>query len=157
MKTASQNLLSVIKGKKVLFLENDSELYDDLGNVETFLINNNVPYTAMCSLKDKPFSDILEAINKTDILIFQTQWVYDISKRLKEYVYSLKSKKIIIEVYIYDPTWFYKPKVVHDVYILKTNNILFDGRYETDPTPNWEFYKLRPKKPFWTYKNKFNN
>jgi len=157
MKTPAQNFLSVVSGKNVLFLENDSGLYDDLANIEIFLKLNKVKYTVLCDIGDIQFEDITKAIELADVIIFQTQWVMNISMEIRDYMFTLKAKKIVIEAYINDPTWYYKPRSIHDVYILMPNSTLFMGQYEDDPTIYWKFYKLRPKKPFWTYKNNFDN
>jgi hypothetical protein len=158
MKTASENFLSVVSGKQILFLESDDELCLDLEHIETFINANNINNTVLCDLGEVPFEKILEAINNADVIIFQTTWVTEISTKLSDYIFKLKDKKYVIEVYIDHPTWYYRPKKVpHEVYIMKANGWMFDPMYEDDPLPYWKFYKLRMHKPFWTYKNNFDN
>jgi hypothetical protein len=84
--------------------------------------------------------------------VFQTQWVYDISKKLLEYVKSIPKKKIVVECYIYEPTWFYKRQhgSKHDVYVYSCD-VLFGEENKENET----FYKLT-NKPYWSYKNEFN-
>lgn len=158
MKTAAENLLDVVTGKQVLFLENDDGLCLDLNHIETYLQVNKVDTIALCNLSEVSFDKILEAINNADVIIFQTTWVTEMSTKLSDYIYQLKDKKHIIEVYIDKPTWYYKPRrIPHDVYVMQANGWMFDPMYEDDPVGYWKFYKLRLHKPFWEYKNKFDN
>lgn len=64
MNQIHENLLSVIKGKKVLFLENDGGLYQDLDVFEKWLINHKIKYKCLFNVVDVPFKKIVSAINK---------------------------------------------------------------------------------------------
>lgn len=79
-------------------------------------------------------------------IVFQTRWLYNISKDLLAYATSMSSKKIFIEVYISEPTWYYSSQhgTHHDVYIYSS----IAGVIET-------FYKLT-EKPYWDYENGFD-
>lgn len=148
--TPSENILKTLKGKKVLFLENDNGLYHGLDCFEQRLIENKIKYKALFNLKEVPFEEIVKTISKYDCIVFMTQWIYEISRKLKDYMFSLKDKKIVIEVYISEPTWYYKPKSAHDVYIYSCYR-----PWKDDPMKNEKFYKLT-QKPYWDYKNEFN-
>jgi hypothetical protein len=142
--TVKQNLLQLLIGKKVLFLENDDGLYHGLDKLEKFLIKNKIEYSCLFDLSTFEFDYIVKKIFEHDVIVFQTQWVYKISHQLKEFAYGMQVKKIFIECYLGDPTWYHKPNVIHDVYILRS--------YEST---DWKFYKLSAK-PYWEYKNKFD-
>lgn len=148
--TPEQNIAKTLKGKKMLFLENDNGLHHGLDELENILKRNNIEYAVLFEIDKKPIEDIIKAINEHDGIIFMTQWVYEVSRKLKEYMFSLKEKKIVIETYISEPSFYYKPKSAHDVYIYKCPMIFSkpDKKHES-------FYKLS-QKPYWDYKNKFN-
>lgn len=156
MKTAGENLLGVISGKFILFLENSEDLSIDLEHIEIFLKQNKLDYKALNDLPNLDFEVIAEAIRTSDVIVFQTTWISTYIKRLHDYLFSLKEPKHLIEVYIDKPHWFYKPNTKHEVYIMRTNSHLFDPMFEEDPTPYWELHKLHPKVPIWKFKNKFD-
>lgn len=144
MKTASENLLGVVKGKFILFLENEEDLSIDLQHIGTFLTENKLDYKALNDLPNLDFEVIAEAIRASDVIIFQSTWVAAIVSKLHEFFTSLKDPKHIIEVYTDRPHWFYKPETAHEVYIMRTNSYLFDPMFEDDPLPYWELHKLHP-------------
>lgn len=147
MKTVHDNIVDVLKDKSVLFLENDNGLYNGLDTLENILIENKIKYNCLFDLTSLSKEYIINQIHLYDAIVFQTTWTYDISKELYKFLESLKDEKIIIEHYINEPSWYYKPKVVHDVYICK-----IDDNFDEDW---WSFYKLSDK-PYWDYKNKFD-
>jgi hypothetical protein len=148
MKTAKQNIVSLLTHKKVLFLEGDNGLYHGLEKVEQILIDAGIEYKALFNVRERPIDDIVAHIMQYDAIIFQTQWVYQVSQEIKKFAFGMKSKRIFIECYLSDPTWYFKPKVAHDVYILKA-----PLQWQTEE--DMKFYKLS-QKPYWDYKNKFN-
>lgn len=150
IKTPTENIIKTLKGKRILFLENGSCLENGVEEFERILKGAKIEYTILFNLSKVPLNEIVKAINEHDGIIFMTQWVYDVSRKLKEYMFSLKEKKIVIEAYISEPTWYYKPKTIHDVYIYSC--MVPWGRAEKETE---KFYKLS-KKPYWDYKNKFN-
>lgn len=154
MKTPEQNIKKVLAGKKVLFLENDNGLSDYGGQTEfeDILKKNGIEYTLMLGLSDNyTMEEIVKAIHSHDCIVFMTQWVYEIAQKLRDFMFSLQEKKIVIEVYINEPSWYYKPKdAVHDVYIYTCQVIWDEADKETE-----SFYKLTDK-PYWDYKNKFD-
>lgn len=150
MKTPEQNIARTLKGKKVLFLENDYALYERLRVFENILKRNNVSYTTLFDLENVVLDEIKEQILLHDAIVFETTWATNVSKDLREYVTNLKDKKIIINVYINEPKLHYRIKgIPHDIYIFTSAD---------DEEDTWiatEFYKLT-NKPYWEYKNKFN-
>lgn len=147
IKTPQENIVLVLNGKKVLFLENDNGLYHGLDNLEDILKQNSIEYTCLYEVSTLPMEQITKAIAEHDAIVFQTQWVYEVSKKLLQYMTALKEKKIVIECYVgTDPTWFYKPDVVHDVYVLSASDLDW----------TWRFVKLHKTKPYWDFKNKFD-
>lgn len=147
MKTPIENIVTTLTGKKVLFLENDNGLYNGLDQFEQILIDNNIEYKCLFDVQGQELSSIIKAIKECDAIVFQTTWVYEKSRMLRDYLFESVDKKIIIECFSrVDPTWFYKPDVVHDVYIAQ--HMFFRD-------PEWTFCKLT-KKPYWDYKNKFD-
>ena len=156
MKTASENLLGVVRGKFILFLENDADLSIDLEHIELFLKENKLDYKALNDLPNLDFEAIAEAIKASQVIIFQSTWTAAIVSKLNEFFIGLKDPKDIIEVYTDRPHWFYKPDTAHEVYIMRTNSYLFDPMFESDPLPYWELHKLHPSIPIWKFKNKFD-
>lgn len=156
MKTATENLLGVVKDKAILFLENDEDLSIDLEHVETFLKENKVDYKTLNGLPKLDFEVIAEAIKAADVIIFQSTWTTVIVSKLKDFITGLKDTKQVIEVYMDNPHWYYKPDTLHDVYILRTHSYLWDPMYEDDPLGYWQFHKLHSKIPIWKFKNKFD-
>jgi hypothetical protein len=153
VKKATENIITTLKNKNVLFLENDNGLYHGLDQIEELLIKHKIEYKCLFEVSEIPFDKIVKEIQKCDVIVFQTQWVYKIAGQICEYMFSSKEKKIVIECYISDPTWFYKPKAVHDVYICKPP--LRQWKDDEVNEDDWRFYKLS-QKPYWDYKNNFN-
>lgn len=152
IKSPAQNVIDTLRGKKVLFLENDDTLANGLDEFERILKSAEIDYTILFDLSELPLQTITEAINSHDAIVFQTQWVYDISKTLLKYVRALRDKKIVVECYINEPTWYYKQQhgSKHDVYIYSCDVHWGEADKETET-----FYKLT-NKPYWGYKNCFN-
>lgn len=147
MKTPIENIVTTLTGKKVLFLENDNGLYNGLDQFEQILIDNNIEYKCLFDVQGQELSSIIKAIKECDAIVFQTSWIYEKSRMLRDYLFESVDKKIIIECFRgVDPTWFYKPDVVHDVYIAQ-HPIFKDSE--------WKFCKLS-EEPYWDYKNKFD-
>jgi hypothetical protein len=148
MNQAEQNIVKTLQGKTLLFVENDNGLYHGLDRFKHLLKRNGIEYKILFEVGKKPLDKVLKAIQKHDGIIFQTQWVYEVSTKLKEYMFSLKDPKIVIEVPVGDPTWYFKPAgVPHDVYIFKTDEMSKED----------EFYKLREDKAYWNYENGFDD
>ncbi len=145
MKTPKENVVSVLTGKKCLFVENDGSLENGLDEMEKILMSNNIEYSKILYAETKPIARIIDAIRDCDALIFMTQWRTDTSKLLFKYVSSLEVKKIIIEVFIYEPHWYYASQhgTIHDVYIYQHQR--FSER----------FLKLT-EKAYWDYENEFD-
>ena len=152
IKSPSHNIIKTLKKKKVLFLENDTKLSNGLDEFERILKEASIEYKALFELSELPIQEIKDAINECDVIVFQTRWVYDIAKKLFEYVKALPEKKIVVECYINNPTWYYKSQhgSKHDVYIYSCIVYFGEADKETE-----KFYKLT-NKPYWDYKNKFN-
>ena len=150
IKTPEENIIKTLKGKKVLFLENDNVLENGLDEFENILKRGEITYTILFELSEKPMEEIIKAIAEHDAIIFMTQWVTETSKKLADHMFSLKKKKIVIEAYICDPTWYYKPKTKHDVYIYMCMTHFGEADKESE-----KFYKLSGTS-YWDYKNEFD-
>jgi hypothetical protein len=123
MKTPKQNLSKVLKGKKILFIENDRGLYNGLDFLVEYFKKAKITYDCLFQADEKPIEDVLKAISETDVIIFQTTWRTDTRKKLSNFLYESKDKKIIIEHCINDPHWYYQPDgVVHDIYFVHLSN-----------------------------------
>lgn len=136
----NKQLLKTFKGKRVLFIENDFTMHNSVGNFWRWCIENKIEYNCLFNVSKLPLEYTTEQLKWFDVIAFQTQWVYEVSHKLHEIVSNMKDKKIVVECYIGDPTWYVKPKVVHDVYILKSHG---------DDMDDWKFRKLRLKKAIW--------
>ncbi len=153
MNTVKQNIVEVLQGKKVLFLENDCGLGNGLDQIEELFKEKGVNYKCLFELSTLSFEAILKAIKECDAIVFQTQWNREISGKLSEYFFASQDKKIIIECYISEPTWYYKPDAVHDVYIAHPPIRPFKSS-KVDES-KWKFFKLS-EKPYWDYENNFD-
>lgn len=155
MKNAEKNIISVVKNKQILFLENDNSLHDSVDVFHWKLKKNGFKPTVFFEVGDAHWEDITNTIDAHDVIIFQTTWTYEISLKIKKHIESLTTPKIIIEVYINKPTWFKKPDTIHDVYIYKADHkgTWFDpkkGIYSE------YFHKLDTNIAYWDFKNNFD-
>lgn len=150
MKTSQENILSVLKDKSILFIENDMGLYNGLDKVEELLIENKIKYNCLFDVSSLPLEYVKKQIEWSNVIIFQTTWTYEVSKQIHDFIASIKNdNKIIIEHYVNEPSWYYKPDVAHDVYICRT------PLRDLDDIDDWEFYLLS-EEPYWDYENKFD-
>lgn len=153
MLTPEQNIVNTLRGKRVLFLENDNS-FSSVGGQKEFvsiLDNNGIEHTDLFDFRYKySMEEIAKIIGEHDALCFMTQWVSEESIKLRDYMFSLKDKKDVIEIHIAEPTWYYKPDVVHDVYIYRCTVHWGEPDKDTE-----RFYKLSDK-PYWDYKNNFD-
>lgn len=147
------NIFQTLRGKRVLFLENDNTLAHGLDEFERILQRAQIEYKVLFDLSSIPMEEIKKAIGECDVIVFQTRWVYDISMKLLDYMRSISDKKIVIECYIGEPTWYYKHNhgTHHELYIYKC------PVYWGEPDKKREcFYKITDK-PYWDYENEFDN
>jgi hypothetical protein len=149
-KTPRQNIVNVLRGKKVLFIENDNGLYHGLDAFEAILKANKIKYKCLFEVDKMPIDKIIKNILTHDAIVFQTRWVEAVSHKLRDYMFGLQEKKIVIECFIHEPSWYYKPDVVHDVYIH-----LFDELDNDDGNSGHRFYKLS-ETAYWEYINEFD-
>ena len=135
-----KDMLKIFNNKDILFLENGQSHQNCDGNLEIWLIENKIRYNSLYNISKLPLEYVKNQIEYYDIIAFQTTWTYEISKTLEEYISKLENRKVIVECYINEPSWNYKPKVIHDVYILNSFG---------DDMDDWTFDKLRTNKPYW--------
>ncbi len=144
MNKVEKTLIKVLKDKKILFLENDSVLDDSVGNLSKWILKTKIPNSGLLAfyeLEKSSYEYILRAIDEHDIIIFETTWATDISKKLKQYILSKKEdKKIIIECYVNEPSFVRKPQMIHDLYVLDSYDLDVDS---------WKLNKLRVNKAYW--------
>lgn len=139
--TTQKELLSICQKQRVLFLENDFTLNHAVGNFFKWCIDNKIEYNALFNLQKLSTDYVLEQVQWFDVIAFQTQWVDDNARELKTKIASMKESKKIIECYIHEPTWFYKPNgVVHDVFVLDCYKKAIE---------DWKLKKLRLNKAIW--------
>ncbi len=136
----NKKMLKTFERKSLLFLENDNSLSSSVGNFHRWCVHNKIETNSLFKVGELPMEYIKKQIDYFDVIVFQTQWVYEISKQLEQHLSTMKDKKIVIECYIHEPSWWHKPKVVHDVFVL---NCPFDDM------DDWEFHKLRINKGIW--------
>ena len=133
-----KEMLKTFSGKDILFLENDNQLHGPVGNFEFWLIENKIKYNALYSVNDLSLEYIKGQIDYADVIAFETTWTYEVSRNIETFLTASKSKKIIVECYTNEPSWWVKPKgVVHDMYALNSYG---------DDMDEFEFKKLRLKK-----------
>lgn len=128
-----EKLQSVLYKKDCLFLERGNYLEDCIRLFYNWIVENKIEHNILFDLSNANLDYIKNQINRFDVIVFQTTWTYEISHTLYEYLKNLKDKKIIIECYINEPSWYYKPKgIIHDVFILNPD----------EDIDNWELNKL---------------
>lgn len=152
MNTPTQNIIETLKGKKVLFLENSNSLEYGLKEFEKILKEANIKYKTLFKLQDLQPPIIMEAIDNYEAIVFQTTWKTSISREIYDYVGSLSEKKIIVECFLKEPTWYYASQhgTHHDVYLYSCP-VFYDKVKKEEE----EFYKLT-EKAYWNYENKFD-
>jgi hypothetical protein len=151
MNTPEQNIVNSFKDKNLLFIENDNSFSSSVQEFHNIIKRAGIKHTVMFNLSEQPLEEIKKQIQKHDGIVFMTQWVYPISKTISEYMRSLKKKKIVVQCYLGDPTWYYQPDdVPHEIYIYKCMVQWGEPDKETE-----SFYKLS-NKPYWDYKNNFD-
>lgn len=136
----NKQMLKTFANKRVLFLENDFTMHNSIGNFWLWCREHKIEHNCLYNIAKLPLEYTLEQIEWFDVIAFQTQWVYEISKQLETALTKSKDKKIIVECYISEPSWYRKPNVVHDVFVLDSHY------YDMD---TWKFNKLRLKKAYW--------
>jgi hypothetical protein len=156
MNTPEQNIINTLKGKRVLFVENDSDLDDErLKEFARILDSAEIQYEILCDVQDLMKQDmnlLTEPILKADAIVFMTQWVYEVSRVLESFIAELPTKKTIVEVYVNEPSWYYASQhgTHHDVYIYTCSKF-----WSFDSKEFEKFYKLTDE-PYWNYANKFD-
>lgn len=156
MNTPEQNIINTLQGKSVLFIENDSSLGDErLEEFAKILDSADIKYEVIVNANDLMKQDVnllTEPIIKADAIVFMTQWIYEVSRVLREFISELPDKKIIVEVYISNPSWYYSSQhgTHHDVYIYSCDKWDWNKPKERET-----FYKLT-EEPYWDYENKFD-
>ena len=134
-------MLKQFSGKRILFLENDFTMHNSIGNFWLWCRENKIEYNCLYNVRKLPIEYTLEQIEWFDTIAFQSQWVYEETFKLKEAISKMKDKRTVVECYISDPTWFYKPKgIVHDVFVLDSHDEDMD---------EWKLDKLRLNKAIW--------
>lgn len=133
------------KNKKFLFLENDYDLYRELAVIENFLIDKKIKYHTICNFAEMSTKGILEMIDFSDVIIWQSTYVDERTQQLLGLINNYPDK-IFIEVSMNEPFRYYKGDLIPDVYIL---NGMEDEFYDD----SWTFHKLSDK-PLWN--KKFN-
>ncbi len=138
------DIIKVLSGKKIAFLENGDCLEDESESLALFMRNNNIEYECIFNIEAIGLEETLRKCRNIDVIVYQTTWVYTVSQDLKKAFMSINNpefKKIFIEIYISTPTFIRKPKgVIHDMYILMN--------YDR-PVEEWEFDKLKINQPYW--------
>ncbi len=130
-----EKLIKRFKGKRILFLENDYNLHNSVGNFYNWCIENKIKTNALFRIKELPMDYILDQVLWFDVIAFETQWVGEKSYEIKEAISKLTDPKIILECYCYKPTWYRKPKgIKHTLFTLECHN---------EDINEWQFDKLK--------------
>lgn len=93
----TKELKSLIAGKKILFLENDSILDNSVGNFYRWTLENKIDSFCLFDIRHLPKEFIAAKIIEYDLIAFQSQFVYEESRALVEFVKGLKIPKTFIE------------------------------------------------------------
>lgn len=146
------NIIATLSGKKILFLENGSHLEHQVNQFFKILADADLTPLVATEVHTLPLEHIASLINDADVIVFQTTWVHPSTTKLFEYISSLTEKKIIVECYLNNPTWYYARQhgSIHDVYIYSCAVY-----YDTIIDESESFYQLT-ESPYWDYENKFN-
>lgn len=109
---------------------------------------HKLKYHTILDISNANFESVLRQIKHHDVIVWESRYVYDISRKLEGLMGDINiPRKILIECYISEPRWWYKPKGVHhDIYILNSHSIE-EGIEGMD---DWKFYNLKyDEKAIW--------
>ena len=147
-----KDILKMLKGTRtpghvryhdeILFLENSSSLDSCAENLRRILIDLKIPHNCLYNISDLPWEYIKEQIYTHNVLAFQTTGTYEITRTITKHLFEVKEKKKIIECYISEPKFIFKPEgIPHDVWILNS---------ACDTMTDWKYCKqLREDKGYW--------
>lgn len=113
----TQKLKNIIGNKKILFIENSSFLDNSIGNFYHWTIEEGIDSFCLFSIKNIPLDFIKAKIIEYDVIAFQSQFVYQNSLLLKDFVTELQIEKTIIGCSI-SHVISYNPSKIHTFYNL---------------------------------------
>jgi hypothetical protein len=147
----TKSLIELCKGKDVLFIENDFGLYNSVGNFEEFCIEHKIKYHTVLDAERINIESLIEQIQMHDIIVWESQYVSDVSHNLKSLIYTDKiHPKKLIECYINEPFLYYLPEETkHSIFLLNS----FGWEKGLEGVDDWAFYQLKEdRKAIWDKK-----
>lgn len=153
-----KELKKLLKGKRILFIEGDNGLYNYVGEFEKFLVRNKIPYHTILNAGEMSLKGIQKLVNAHDVIVWQSQYVSQTALDIMDLLFNDKlttpqgqgasieqypqNAKILLECYIVDPLYWYKPKGLKKRLMGLTN---LHGNEE-----HWELYEFKDDhKPIW--------
>lgn len=115
-KYLKSKLKKLFKDKRVLILENDFTLSHQIKVFYKFLNECGIETNCIYDLKEVPLSYIKEQIAWFDVIVFQSQFVYENSYQIRDYCISMTNPKCFVECYAGDPNIEYNPSKIHTLY-----------------------------------------
>lgn len=134
----SDKLHDILAGKRILFIENDSSLDYSVGKFYRWTLAHGIDSYALFKVKELPLEFTASKIIEYDVIVYMSQYVYESTHQLIEFVKSLPASKTIIECYISEPKWYGIPKGAehHNIYTLDSYS---------DDVSEWEIDKVEKK------------
>lgn len=93
----SEEIRSVLGGKKILFLENDGILSYSVGNFYRWTLENNIDSFCLFHIRHLPKEFVASKIIEYDVIAYQTTYTYEETRNLVKFVIELPFPKTIIE------------------------------------------------------------
>jgi hypothetical protein len=116
------DFLNIVNNKKVAFLENGDCLDENAQKLSEYMSINNVPFSCIFDVESRGLRSVLSECRDKEVLIYETTWVYPVSRELRDAFMSIQNKefkKVFIELYNFKPSFSRKPeKIIHDLYII---------------------------------------
>lgn len=136
-KNVSNELVKLLKNKSILFIEGDMALYNTVGILEDFLVENSIKYSTILMAGKMSMDGILSLINFNDVIIWESQYVTKTSHNIMDALFNdsvTRKGKMLIECYVHEPHIWYKPGNLSKRVIGFTAN--------SNDTSEWELYEF---------------
>ena len=149
IENVKNKLIELLKNRKILFIEGDNDLYNTVGGLADFLVENKIKYNTILNAGQVNLKGIQELVNFHNVIIWESQYCSETSDNIMKLLFNDKytkaegvHTKILLECYIKDPICWYKPKGL--------NKRLMGLSGPHDEGSNWELYEFKgDRKPIW--------
>jgi len=156
-KNVDIELLKILKGKSILFIEGDLGLHNSVGVLAKFLFDNKIHYNSILNAGAMTLEGIIELVDFHDVIIWQSTYSTETAANIMKALFDDKVTrheacgcnvmKILLEVYICDPYNYYKPEGLKKRVMGLTGLSDYDDEGDHE---NWRLYEYKDdQKPTW--------